>query len=59
MEKLSISSVRDIVRRQRKAYQRVSKSCKKRILDEIEEVTGYHRELLARMLRRAASVVSA
>ena len=39
------------MRRQRKVYRRASKSCKKRILDELEEVTGYHRESLARMLR--------
>lgn len=48
---MSTSSVRDIVRRQRRAYQRASKAGKKRILDELEELAGYHRESLARMLR--------
>lgn len=48
---MSTSTVRDIVRHERKAYRRSSKSGKKRILDELEKLTGYHRESLARMLR--------
>ena len=48
---MSTSTVRDIVRHERKAYRKASRSGKKRILDELEELTGYHRESLARMLR--------
>ena len=51
MEKLSTPTVRDIVRHERKAYRKASRSGKKRILDKLEELTGYHRESLARMLR--------
>ena len=48
---MSTSSVREIVRRSRSVYRKASKSTKKRMLDELEEVTGYHRESLGRMLR--------
>lgn len=55
MKELSTSTVRDIVRRERKVYRKASKSGKKSILDGLEEMTGYHRESLARMLRAEGS----
>ena len=48
---MSTSTVRDVVRHERKAYRKASKSGKRRILDELGKLTGYHRESLARMLR--------
>ena len=51
MEKLSTPTVRDIVRHERKVYGKASKSGKERILDELQGLTSYHRESLARMLR--------
>ena len=49
MEKMSTSTTREIVRRKRREYLGSSKSAKKRILDELEELTGYHRKPLVRM----------
>ena len=49
MEKMSTSTTREIVRRKRREYLGSSKSAKKRILDELEELTGYHRKSLVRM----------
>jgi len=46
---MSTSAVREIVRRRRKEYLKSSKSEKKRILDEAEELTGYHRKSLTRL----------
>jgi len=46
---MSASSVREIVRRKRKEYLKARKAEKKRILDEVEELTGYHRKSLARL----------
>jgi len=48
---LSTPTVRDIVRHERKVYGKASKSGKERILDELQGLTSYHRESLARMLR--------
>jgi len=48
---MSTLTVREIVRRKRKEYSKAAKGQKKRILDEVQELTGYHRESLARMLR--------
>jgi hypothetical protein len=49
MEKMSTSTTREIVRRRRKEYLGSTKAGKRRILDEIEELTGYHRKSLVRM----------
>lgn len=46
---MSTSAVREIVRRKRKEYLKASKGEKKRILDEVEELTGYHRKSLVRL----------
>jgi len=46
---MSTSSVREIVRRKRKEYLKARKAEKKRILDEVEELTGYHRKSLVRL----------
>jgi hypothetical protein len=51
MEKMSTPTVREIVRHERKAYRKASKSGKGRILDKLHQLTCYHRESLARMLR--------
>ena len=48
---MSTRTVREIMRHERKAYRKASKSGKKRILDELQELTCYHRESRARMLR--------
>jgi hypothetical protein len=52
---MSTPTVREIVRHERKVYRKASKSGKKSILDGLEEMTGYHRESLARMLRAEGS----
>lgn len=49
MEKMSTSATREIVRRKRKEYARCGRAGKKLILDELEELTGYHRKSLVRM----------
>jgi hypothetical protein len=49
MEKMSTSTTREIVRRRRREYLRSAKAAKKLILDELEELTGYHRKSLVRM----------
>ena len=46
---MSTSTTREIVRRKRKEYLKSTKAAKKRILDELEELTGYHRKSLVRM----------
>lgn len=51
MKRMSTPTVREIVRRKRKEYLKARKAEKKRILDEVEVLTGYHRKSLARMLR--------
>ena len=48
---MSTPTVREIVRHERKAYRKACKSGKERILDELQGLTSYHRESLARMLR--------
>ena len=48
---MSTPTVREIVRRKRKEYLKARKAEKKRILDALQGLTGYHRESLARMLR--------
>jgi len=48
---MSTSTTREIVRRRRKEYLRSGKAAKKLILDELEELTGYHRKSLVRMFR--------
>jgi len=50
MEKMSTSTVREIVRRKRKEYLRAAKGERSRMLDEMEELTEYHRKSLVRML---------
>jgi len=52
MNRVSTSSVRDIVKHKRNEYLRDAKSGKKQILDDLEASTGYHREALARLLRK-------
>ena len=49
---MSTSTVREIVRRKRKEYLKAPKAQKKRILDEAQGLTGYHRKSLARMFRK-------
>ena len=49
MERMSTSTTREIVRRRRREYLRSAKAAKKLILDELEELTGYHRKSLVRM----------
>ena len=51
---MSTSTTREIVRRKRREYLRSAKGAKKLILDELEELTGYHRKSLVRMLRGGA-----
>ena len=46
---MSKPTVREIVKRRRKEYLRASKSQKKRMLDELEVLIGYHRKSLVRM----------
>ncbi len=46
---MSRSAVREIVRRRRKEYLKGTKSEKKRILDEAEGLSGYHRKSLVRL----------
>lgn len=48
---MSTFSVREIVRRKRKEYLKAGKATKKRMLDEVEELTGYHRKSLVRLFR--------
>ena len=48
MEKMSTPTVREIVRHKRKEYLRAGKAQKKRMLDELEGLTGYHRKSLVR-----------
>ena len=45
---MSTWTTREIVRRKRREYLRSSKAAEKRILDEMEVLTGYHRKSLAR-----------
>jgi len=46
---MSTLTVREIVRRKRQEYLKARKAEKRRILDEVEELTGYHRESLVRL----------
>jgi len=46
---MSTLTVREIVRHKRKEYLRARKSEKGRILDEVQELTGYHRKSLVRL----------
>ena len=46
---MSTSTTREIVRRKRKEYLKSRKAAKRSILDELEELTGYHRKSLVRM----------
>lgn len=47
---MSTPTTREIVRRKRKEYLKSRKATKRSILDELEELTGYHRKSLVRML---------
>jgi hypothetical protein len=49
MERMSTLTVREIVRRKRQEYVRARKAEKRRILDEVEALTGYHRKSLVRL----------
>ena len=51
---MSRSTAREIVRRKRKEYLRAEKRKKKQILDEAEELTGYHRKSLVRLFLEEA-----
>ena len=51
---MSTSAVREVVRRRRKEYLKSGKSGKKQILDEVEELTGYHRKSLIRLFLEGA-----
>jgi hypothetical protein len=53
MKRMSKSSVTEIVKRKRKDYKRASREEKGRILNELEELTGYHRKSLGRLLRQS------
>ncbi len=46
---MSTLAVREIVRRKRKEYLRARKAEKRRILDEVEGLSGYHRKSLVRL----------
>ena len=46
---MSTSTVREIVKRKRREYLRARKAEKKRILDEVQSLTGYHRKSLIRL----------
>jgi len=46
---MTTASVREVVRRKRKEYLRATKSGKKLILSEVQELTGYHRKTLVRL----------
>ena len=50
---MKASAVREVVRRKRKEYQKASKGGKKRLLDELEALIGYHRKSLIRLLAQA------
>jgi len=52
---MSTSSVREIVRRKRRGYLKARKGEKKRILDEVQELTGYHRKSLVRLFLQGVS----
>jgi hypothetical protein len=49
MERMSTLTVREIVRHKRKDYLRARKAEKRRILDEVQGLTGYHRKSLVRL----------
>ncbi|MDO8683928.1 MAG: transposase family protein [Armatimonadota bacterium] len=51
---MSTSTAREIVRRKRKEYLKSAKAEKKRILDEVQELTGYHRKSLVRLFLEEA-----
>ena len=50
MDKMSAPTVREIVRRKKKEYLKAGKGEKVRILNEVQELTGYHRKSLVRLL---------
>ena len=52
---MSTPTVREIVRRKRKGYLKARKAEKRRILDEIQGLTGYHRKSLVRLLREGVA----
>jgi hypothetical protein len=52
MERMSASTVMEIVKRKGKEYRRARKAEKGRILDEVERLTGYHRKSLVRLFLR-------
>ena len=52
---MSTPTVREIVRRKRKEYLKARKTEKRQILDEVEELTGYHRKSLVRLLREGVA----
>lgn len=54
MEKMSTTSVREIVRRKRREYLKGRKSEKRLMLDEVEGLTGYHRKSLIRLFMEGA-----
>jgi hypothetical protein len=49
MERMSTSTVREIVRRKRKEYLKARKAEKRGILGEVQGLTGYHRKSLVRL----------
>lgn len=49
---MTTASVREVVRRRRKEYGKATKSQKKGILNEVQELTGYHRKSLVRMFTK-------
>jgi len=46
---------REYLARMREPYERADKAAKGRLLDEVCEVTGYHRKAAIRLLRRPAA----
>jgi len=49
---MSSATVCEVIARKRKAYEKASKREKSRMLDELVELTGYHRKSLVRGFRR-------
>jgi hypothetical protein len=52
MERMTTASVREIMRRKRKGYLAATKSEKNRILDEVQDLSGYHRKSLVRLFTK-------
>src|SRR3990172_7923476 len=51
MEKMSVATAREVVRRRRAEYEKAKdREDQGRILDELAELTGYHRKSLVRLL---------